>query len=856
MCKKLIYLVSFALILGMISNVTGQIATNATEDFETGDFSKFPWAYSGDESWFISSTEKNSGNYSAQAGSINDNESTTLQVWLDCVSGNITFYRRVSSESDYDYLKFSIDGAEKGRWSGEQDWAQVSFPVDEGTRTFEWTYSKDGSVSNGDDAAWIDDIVFPADRTTLPAEAPFERGVNITNWFQTSSAHRIQFTKYTKQDLINIKSLGCDVIRLNINLHAMTNGQPDYTIDPLFYYFLDQIIDWTEEMEFHLILENGSSDYAVSEIANILVPLWTQMAQHYKDRSNYIYYEVLNEPHDISDTTWNQIQQQVINAIRAVDQKHTIIVGPAGYNSYNNLGFIPKYEDDNLIYTFHFYDPFVFTHQGATWIDPSMEPLAGVPFPYDAARMPECPPELKGTWIESNLNSYQTEGTVQHVKELIDIAVRFRDQRRVPVFCGEFGVYRPNCNNEDRIYWLNLVRSYLEQKGIAWTVMDYQDLFELGTSELFDHDLNIPLIEGLGLIPPPQTPYVLIPDLTGFEIYTDYVAQNMQDFSYFNRGTLDFYCDTVPVEGERCIYCTGFDLYSAIGFDFRPDKDLTVLVREGYVLDLWVRGDTPDSRLGLGFNDSKTSDPRDHPWRIAATVDESMVAWDQQWHHVQIPLKNFVETGSGDNGWFEAQGAFDWSAVDRLEISAEYHDFVGRQFWFDDIRVLSSSTSTPPRNAFHPDPPDGTQYAALDVTLYWTPGLNAKLHYVYFGENFDTVRKTAGGVPQATPTYTPIPLERGKTYYWRVDEFDGTATHRGDVWSFSTIPIIAIEDPALLGWWKLEEGYGVTAVDFSGHENHGTIHFPNGGLGQGGSAWIVDPELGVALMLALGEYPP
>jgi thioredoxin 1 len=83
-------------------------------------------------------------------------------VILDCVSGDITFYRKVSSELGCDYLEFYIDGVEKGEWSGEEDWAEVSFHVDGGTKTFEWVYSKDASVSTGDDTAWIDDIVFPA----------------------------------------------------------------------------------------------------------------------------------------------------------------------------------------------------------------------------------------------------------------------------------------------------------------------------------------------------------------------------------------------------------------------------------------------------------------------------------------------------------------------------------------------------------------------------------------------------------------------------------------------------------------------------------------------------------------------
>ena len=70
------------------------------------------------------------------------------------------------------------------------------------------------------------------------AQVPFTRGVNLTTWFQTSRAQDIQFTQFTMQDFVNIKSLGCDVIRLPINLHAMTSGSPDYIIEPLFSVFL------------------------------------------------------------------------------------------------------------------------------------------------------------------------------------------------------------------------------------------------------------------------------------------------------------------------------------------------------------------------------------------------------------------------------------------------------------------------------------------------------------------------------------------------------------------------------------------------------------------------------------------
>ncbi len=346
----------------------------------------------------------------------------------------------------------------------------------------------------------------------------------------------------------------------------------------------------------------------------------------------------------------------------------------------------------NLIYTFHFYDPFVFTHQGASWTDPSMVPLAGVPFPYDAARMPECPPELINFWIKDNLDTYQNNGTVERVKDLIDIAVKFKTDRNVPLFCGEFGVYKPNSDNEDRVYWYNVVRSYLEEKGIAWTIWDYTGgfgLFESGTSELFDYDLNIPLVEALGLNAPPQQEFVLKPDSTGFDLYMDYIGPNMLESSWAANGIIDYYSETDPASGEYCIYWTEVEQYNHIGFNFKPIKDLSLLVNEGYVFDFWVRGDSPGASFDIRFIDTKTESSEDYPWRMRKTIDETIATWNNEWNHLQIPLSDFTEHGSWDNDeWFNPQGDFDWAAVDLFQFVAEHHDLTGIKFWLDNIRVI------------------------------------------------------------------------------------------------------------------------------------------------------------------------
>ncbi|MHC4147481.1 MAG: hypothetical protein ACYSUD_22280, partial [Planctomycetota bacterium] len=107
------------------------------------------------------------------------------------------------------------------------------------------------------------------------------------------------------------------------------------------------------------------------------------------------------------------------------------------------------------------------------------------------------------------------------------------------------------------------------------------------------------------------------------------------------------------------------------------------------------------------------------------------------------------------------------------------------------------SFAVPPRTAYLPVPTDGAESVVLDVELTWTPGFEAKLHTLYFGDNFDDVNSAAGGELLGDATFTPSsPLELAKTYYWRVDEFDPPTTYKGEVWSFRTEGTAASPYPA------------------------------------------------------------
>jgi HpiC1 cyclase len=106
------------------------------------------------------------------------------------------------------------------------------------------------------------------------------------------------------------------------------------------------------------------------------------------------------------------------------------------------------------------------------------------------------------------------------------------------------------------------------------------------------------------------------------------------------------------------------------------------------------------------------------------------------------------------------------------------------------------SFTVPPKTAYNPDPANGAESVDPKETLNWAAGFGAKLHTVYIGKDYDDVNDATGGLPQGTTTYDPGPLKAEKLYYWRVDEFDGSATYKGDVWSFTTPGAVGTPKPA------------------------------------------------------------
>jgi Peptidase family C25/Propeptide_C25/MAM domain, meprin/A5/mu/GEVED domain/Peptidase family C25, C terminal ig-like domain len=224
------------------------------EDFESGDFISFdwPWTFDGEADWTIVDVDPYEGIYSAKSGIITDSQTSELILTADVTTdGTISFYRKVSSESGYDFLKFYIDGVLQEEWSGDVAWEEVSYSVTAGNeKIFFWQYSRDGSLSSGSDCAWIDYINFPTlaepqpEFSYTPSSLNFgiaATGTSSTKQFTISNAGGIELSgTITTPDGYYVASADND--RLESKIRNRDNNS-DNTISYIIVGTTEQIFD-------------------------------------------------------------------------------------------------------------------------------------------------------------------------------------------------------------------------------------------------------------------------------------------------------------------------------------------------------------------------------------------------------------------------------------------------------------------------------------------------------------------------------------------------------------------------------------------------------------------------------------
>jgi len=332
-----------------------------------------------------------------------------------------------------------------------------------------------------------------ADTSLAKARAKhLQRGINLSHWFAQAGAPQAytkeHFDTYdTAADMALIKAMGFDHVRFTLNCEPMfRHGQADQIpadylamVDAAVKMILDQglaaIIDIHPESDFKAKLV--ADDAFVEQFEDY----WRALARHYANLDpEKVFFEILNEPEFRDRYRWMGVQARLARAIREGAPNHTIIAAGANWSAASELLFLEPLHDANIIYNFHFYEPHIFTHQGATWSTNFQHYLVNLPYPSTPENVRAALEQVPDPMHQQEVLQYGLgRWNAARIDAEIGEAAAWAKRWNVPLTCNEFGVYRKTATPADREAWLHDVRTALEKYGIGWTMWDYAGGFSV-----------------------------------------------------------------------------------------------------------------------------------------------------------------------------------------------------------------------------------------------------------------------------------------------------------------------------------------------------------------------------------------
>lgn len=288
--------------------------------------------------------------------------------------------------------------------------------------------------------------------------APFrvQRCVNMGNALDAPTegawGHKIDL-----QNFARIRAAGFDTVRIPVRWSA--HLRPQNQIDPAFLTRVDDVLSAALAADLKIVLNVHHFEEMMEEPAayyKTFLDIWDQLALHYRALPETVSFEVMNEPNGaMKGATMRRFQLDAMARIRQTNPSRTLILGGENWSGLDSLDTNLQTDDPNVVYTFHYYQPFDFTHQNAPWTGPDGP---------------------KGT------KSWGKAGERKRVNTHMRQAARFARQSGRPVFLGEFGAYEA-APEAARLAYLQSVRSEAEAAGIGWCVWNFTATFPV-----FDDD--------------------------------------------------------------------------------------------------------------------------------------------------------------------------------------------------------------------------------------------------------------------------------------------------------------------------------------------------------------------------------
>jgi endoglucanase len=323
----------------------------------------------------------------------------------------------------------------------------------------------------------------------------FKAGINLGGWISQykvfSKSHFDTFI--TQRDIAIIAEAGFDHVRVPFDYQIIESDDDvgKYKEEGLLY--IDRCLMWCKKYNLGLLLDmHHAPGYVFIDLKNNtlfenpaqqkrFIEIWRFLTKRYMDEREHIAFELLNEIVEPDSNRWNKLMPECIKAIREIDPTRWIYIGGNNYNSPDELKNLADIEDDYLVYNFHFYNPFFFTHQKAHWSESALVYNREVMYPGQYEGIEDFVKENPKFDFMMEVNNLKLNKEL--LRKDLKPAIEFRDKKKCKLYCGEFGVIAL-ADLESRIRWHEDYVGLLEEYDIGGAVWNYKDMdFEIFNSE-------------------------------------------------------------------------------------------------------------------------------------------------------------------------------------------------------------------------------------------------------------------------------------------------------------------------------------------------------------------------------------